>query len=199
MIMAASHANAYDLKDIFNSGSGKDILSDIGAAVRNATSTTDFSLDDMTGNWAYQSPGVIFHSDNTLQNLGGAAASATIESKLAPYYTKAGLQNLTMSVDKDHNFTIKMKYGTLKGSIEKDDKGNMYFNFKAMNRFNFGRIACMATKSGSVLTLAFDAKRMVDILKKISSVSRNETFKSVADLLSKYDGIYVGLKLKQQN
>lgn len=197
LTFASANASAFDLKDILNSDKAKDVLSGIGSTIQNATSTTKFSVDDLVGTWKYNAPGVLFRSDNTLQNLGGAAAATTIENRLAPYYKKAGMENLTITVDKQHNFTIHTQYANLKGSVTKDSNGSIYFNFNAFGKYTLGKVQCMATKSGSTLTLAFDAKRIVQLLQKISKVANNSTFTSISNILSKYDGIYVGVKLKQ--
>lgn len=191
-------ASARDLKDIFGSGKAGDILNGVGSAIESATATSNFDVKDLVGTWNYKSPGVIFKGDNALGNLTGAAASATLENKLAPYYDKAGLAAMTMTVDNDLNFTIQIKHGTLTGTVSKDDDGNMYFNFKAFGKYNFGKVGCKAAKSGSTLTLAFDAKRLIDVLKKVSSMAKDSTFKTVSDLLSKYEGIYIGVKIQRK-
>ncbi len=200
LVIAATfiNAKAYDLRDILGSLSTSDIAGAISSTIQNATATTSFSLDELVGIWKYSTPGVSFASDNALQKIGGAAAATAVENKLAPYYKRVGINNLTLTVDNQHNFTMKMKLATLRGTITKDNSGNFTFNFKALSNINIGKVNCMATKSGSLLNLTFDAHRLIEILKKVSAVAKNSTFTSVTNLLSSYDGIYVGVKLKKQ-
>ncbi len=190
-------AQAFTLNDIFGSGGLGDILGNIQSTIESATASTNFTIDQLTGTWKYSSPGVQFESDNALQKIGGAAAASAVENKLSPYYIRAGIDKLTLTVDNAHNFVIKTKYGSFKGTIEKGTDSKLVFNFKAFGKINIGRINVMATKSGSMLNLAFDAKKLVTIAQKISSLSKNSSLQSIADILSKYEGIYVGVKLRK--
>lgn len=196
--MGTIGASAWDLNSVFNSGSLGNILEGVSSTIQNATASNKFTLDELTGTWNYTSPGVQFDSDNSLQRLGGAAAATTIENKLSQYYKKAGVDKLTLTVDENHNFTMKFKHGTLKGTITKSSDDKLEFNFQAFGKINIGKVKCMATKSGSLLNLGFDVKRMISILQKVSAVAKNSSFTQLANLLSKYEGIYAGVKLKKQ-
>jgi len=195
-VMSSLASFAWDLSNILGDNS-KDILNGISNTVQNATATSDFSIDELTGTWNYVSPGVSFRTDNTAMKVTGAAAATTIENSLASYYSKFGINSMVLTVDADHNFTIKAKLATLKGTITKDKSGNLYFNFAAFGKISLGKVACMATKSGSLLNLTFDAKRMVEIAEKVAKLSKNSSFDTLVSLLSKYDGIYIGVKLKK--
>lgn len=190
-------ASAFDIRDIFGGAGAGDILSGIQSTIENATAEKSFTIDELKGTWKYSSPGVQFDSQNSLEKLGGAAAGATIENKLAPYYRKAGITSMVLTVDNAHNFTIKIKNITLKGTIAKGTNNKLIFNFQAFGKMNLGKVNCMATKSGNMLNLCFDVRRMVEILNKVSSVVKNSSYASLVNLLSKYDGIYVGAKMRR--
>jgi hypothetical protein len=181
-----------------SSNSTSDILSKLGSLVSNATASSSFELTDLVGTWKYVSPAVSFESDNALQKIGGAAASTAIEEKLAPYYKTAGLTNLQLTVASDLTFTMKLKFGTLTGTIEKDSNNKLVFNFSAYGTISIGKISAQATKSGSTLNLTFDASKVVSIAKKVSAVTNNSTLTTATDLLSSYDGIYAGFKLSSK-
>ena len=182
---------------IFGSGKVDDLLSGLKSTVENATSSSEFSIDRLQGNWKYVSPAVQFDTDDALKKLGGAAAATAVENKLSPYYNRVGLNNLTMSVDSLYNFTIKIKYGTLKGKVEKGTDGKLVFNFQTFGKIKIGKVNCMASMSGGILNLAFDAKRFIDIIQKVSSVSGNSSFQTISSILKSYDGIHIGVKLKK--
>lgn len=191
-----------DLKDLLNSVSsgssdkGSNPLGAIGNAISNLTASSKFELADLRGTWNYESPAVTFKSDNALQKVGGAAAATTIENKIAPYYQKAGVTALKLTVDENNNFTMSLKKGTLKGTVSKDEQGNLQFNFNAFGKIKLGKISAYATKSGKTLNLTFDVSKLISIVKTISSVSGISSLNTISSLLSSYDGIYAGFKLK---
>lgn len=187
-----------DLKDLLKSatsGNSDGIGGAIGSAISNLTASSNFEVEDLRGTWSYESPAVTFKSDNALQKLGGAAASKTIEDKLAPYYKQAGVTELKLTVDDQNNFTMQLKRGSLKGTVSKDADGNLEFNFKALGKVKLGKVSAFATKSGSTLNLTFDVSKLISLVKAISSVSGISSLKAASSVLSSYDGIYAGFKL----
>ena len=196
-----------DLKDLLNSvTSGKSSsdnnsnpLGSLGSVISNLTASSSFELADLQGTWDYQSPAVTFQSDNVIQNAGGAAAASTIEGKMAPYYEKAGITSLQLTVDAENNFTMKLKRGSLKGTVSKDEQGNLEFNFSAFGKIKLGKVSAFATKSGNTLNLTFDVSKLISIVKSVSSVSGISSLNTISSLLSSYDGIYAGFKLNRVN
>jgi len=171
----------------------------LGGVVESLASTSKLTPADLVGTWAYSSPAVTFESDNALKKIGGAAATATIEKKMEPYYKRAGITNLVLTVEADSSFTMKTKLFTVKGTIATSpDDGKLTFNFKAFNKIKIGEISTMVSKSGNTLSLTFDASRLQGIVTKISTLSKNASVQSLAKLFSSYDGVYVGFKLKKE-
>jgi hypothetical protein len=173
------------------------LLGTLGQTIQNATASTSFSLDDLVGTWKYSSPAVSFDSSNTLQNLGGAAVSTQIENKLATYYKKFGMTSIQLTVDSDYSFSMKLKYGTLKGTISKNDDGTLTFNFSALGSYNYGAINSRATKSGNKLNLTFDAEKLMSMMSTVASLTNNSTLTTAMSLINSYDGIYIGFKMKK--
>ena len=196
-----------DLKDLLNSvTSGKSSsdnnsnpLGSLGSVISSLTASSSFELADLQGTWDYQSPAVTFQSDNVIQKAGGAAAASTIEGKMAPYYEKAGITSLQLTVDAENNFTMKLKRGSLKGTVSKDEQGNLEFNFSAFGKIKLGKVSAFATKSGNTLNLTFDVSKLISIVKSVSSVSGISSLNTISSLLSSYDGIYAGFKLNRVN
>lgn len=199
-ILTVNTAKAWDLNNLLpsNGSNSGSVIGSIGQAIQNATATQNFDLNSLVGTWKYVSPGVAFKSDNVAGKLTGTAASTTIEHQLAPYYSKAGVTNLVLTVDSNLNFTMKMSLATLKGTITRDSSGRFFFNFKAFGKINLGKIECMAVKSGSQLNLTFDAKRLIQVAETVSSITKSSTFSTVTSILKAYDGIYIGVKLQKQ-
>lgn len=188
----AISASALDPKDFI----GK-IAGDAGGIISDLVANNKFSVDDLVGTWNYSSPAVSFESENALMKIGGAGAASTVEGKLEPYYQRLGLTKTVLTVDAEHNFTLKFGVATLKGTVSKDDDGALVFNFNAFGKVSLGSVKANATMAGSTLNLTFDATRMVQILTKVSSALNVSTLKTLSSLLNNYDGIYMGFKLKK--
>ena len=179
-----------------NAGNPLDAL---GGIVSSLTSTSKFEISDIVGTWEYQSPAVSFKSDAALSKIGGVAASTALEEKLVSYYNTAGLNTLVLTVNSDDTFSMKIKGINLSGTISKDDDaGSLTFNFSAFGKIGIGKVSAMAEKSAiGTLTLTFDATMLIKIVDKVSALSNISSIKSLSSLLSNYDGLYVGARLKK--
>lgn len=206
---AGSSAQGFDLKGLLGGSKDKDsdkqgssIGNILGNIIDNVTADRDVQPNQLIGDWTYGSPAVDFESDNALQSIGGSAASATIESKLEPYYSKAGITQMKMTVDTACNFSMQLKVGSLTGKIEKPQgngqEKNLTFKFQAFKKITIGSISAHATLSGNTLSLTFDVSGLIKILKTVSSVANNSSFNTMVKLLESYDGLYAGFKLERQ-
>lgn len=209
----AASASAFDPKDLLgnlgklngdtttttgDSQSTGGVLGSLGSLIGNVVANNKFSIDDLVGTWSYSSPAVSFQSENALMKIGGAGAATAVENQLAPYYQRLGFTNTSLTVDADHNFTLKMGLLVLKGTVEKDEEDNgLVFNFNAFGKISLGKVKANATKAGKTLNLTFDATRLIQMLTKISSKLNNKTLSTLSTILNNYDGIYIGYKLKQ--
>lgn len=209
----AASASAFDPKDILgnlgklngdtttttgDSQSTGGVLGSLGSLIGNVVANNKFSIDDLVGTWSYSSPAVSFQSENALMKIGGAGAATAVENQLAPYYQRLGFTNTSLTVDADHNFTLKMGLLVLKGTVEKDEEDNgLVFNFNAFGKISLGKVKANATKAGKTLNLTFDATRLIQMLTKISSKLNIKTLSTLSTILNNYDGIYIGYKLKQ--
>lgn len=201
----ASPSYAFDLKDILGNRNAADTtaasdsnpLGALGGILSGLTARSDFKIEDLKGTWKYNSPAVTFKSDNAIQKIGGSAAATALENKIKPYYERFGVTSLVMTVNSDLTFEMKLKKGTLKGNLEKDDDGNLKFNFNAFGKIKLGTMSAFATKSGSTLNLTFDVSKLITIIKTVASVTNNSTLSTMTKLLESYDGLYAGFKLKK--
>ena len=209
----AASASAFDPKDLLgnlgklngdttsttgDSQSTGGVLGSLGSLIGNVVANNKFSIDDLVGTWSYSSPAVSFQSENALMKIGGAGAATAVENQLAPYYQRLGFTNTSLTVDADHNFSLKMGLLVLKGTVEKDEEDNgLVFNFNAFGKISLGKVKANATKAGKTLNLTFDATRLIQMLTKISSKLNIKTLSTLSTILNNYDGIYIGYKLKQ--
>ena len=137
------------------------ILGALGSFIGNMTANKNFTVDDIAGVWAYSAPAVSFKSESALKNVGGAAAATAVENKLAPYYKTLGFTRTTLTIGKDHTFSMKMGIIPLKGTVEKTDDGSLEFTFTGITGKSLGKVDAVATKSGNNLNLTFDATKFI--------------------------------------
>lgn len=173
---------------------------DLKGMLGNLVSSDKVSVEKMTGSWSYNAPAVSFKSGNLLKKAGGAAASAAVEKKLAPYFKKAGIENMTLTVDSDSTFTMKVSKATLKGTIlpvtDEKSEANFIFNFKAAGKIPLGKMDTYVTTSGSnTMSVMFDVTKLVTIIEKAGTLTGNSTVKGISSVLKGYDGICAGFKL----
>ncbi len=169
----------------------------IGGFINNIAQNKNFSIDDLAGKWEYTGPSVTFESDNALMKIGGAGAATAVEGKLEPYYKRLGMTKSTLTVDADHNFTLKMGLMLLKGKIEKYDDDTIHFKFNAFGKVTLGSAQVNITKAGDKINLTFEATKMVQILTARASKVNSSSVSALADLLNSYDGIYMGFKMQK--
>lgn len=206
LALAFGQAGAFDLKDLFgksktNTETSADdnsdgILGALGSFIGNMTANKNFTVDDIAGQWSYSSPAVSFKSENALKNVGGAAAATAVENKLAPYYKTLGFTRTTLTIAKDHTFSMKMGIIPLKGTVEKTEDGRLEFAFTGITGRSIGKVDAVATKSGSTLNLTFDATKFIKVLTSVAGKLNISTLNTLAALLNGYDGIYMGFSMK---
>lgn len=108
--------------------------------------------------------------------------AASLKTKLATYYTKAGITPSRVSfVFADTTFVMKYGNAKLNGHIVKDEEsGRFVVTFTAVG----GYIPIMVmdaviNKNGNTLEMLFDVDRFVKVLTTIASMSQSSTLKSV--------------------
>lgn len=195
LMCAGSNAVAFDwtsLQGVISSVAGDDA----GNILDNIIKTDKIEVADLAGTWKSSGPAVSFKSENLLEKAGGTAASATIESKLEPYYKKVGLDNATFTFTKEGAVTITLKSGkTITGTVEKGEaEGTMVFTF---GKLKIGKLTAYVSK-GTSLSIMFDASKLVKLVSAIAKYTKVSSLSTVSALLDSYDGVYAGFKFNKQ-
>ena len=181
-----------------NGISSTDLVNGLGALIENAISNENITEADIVGTWSYSAPAVSFKSDNFLKKAGGVAAATAIESKLKPYYSSAGIDKTVLTVNNDKSFAMKVGKTTLKGTLQKDTANNMFvFNFSILGFNAFSSSAFVAKSATGTIAITFDVSKLEKIVTAVATFSGNSTAQSVASLLSSYDGIRAGFRMKK--
>lgn len=204
LVASAVSVSAFNIKDALKGVGLGDKESAVGSvvdALGNVLSTGKLDVGQLKGNWKYSAPAVTFASDNLLKKAGGAAAATVITDKLAPFYKTAGFDKMTLNIDEQGAFQMKVRGITLKGTIspleKEDSQANFEFNFQA-GSFKIGKMNAYVEKSiTGGMKLTFDVSKLISLVETITKFTGNSTLKSVSSLLSSYDGLCAGFELKQ--
>ena len=185
-------ASAQSLKDLFSKDNIKDV-------VENVTGL-DLSKDEavITGTWQFSGTAVELESKDFLKKAAAKLAVETIEKKLDETITKIGvapgLFSFTFNADK--TFSIGFKKREIKGTYTLSaDKKKLTLTFGRLTKL--GTMDVITDLGSKELSLMFKAANFIDLLGKVTSEGGSDTMKTLATLVSAYDGINIGFELSR--
>ena len=173
-----------------SSSAGSSIINGI---LNNVIGSGTFSKQDLCAHtWKYSKPGCAFTSENLLAKAGGEIAANKVEEKLGEYYSKFGFSG------SNTYFTFKTD-GTFAAKIDgKSWQGNYTFDEKTHAIQMKGLILSMsgyATKTANGISLLFDQKKLLNLIKTIGSLKGNSTLSAIGTIANNYDGMRVGFEM----
>lgn len=176
-----------------------DIFSKLGTVANNVLGSGKVTIADIEGQWAYVEPAVEFKSENMLKKAGGSVASTTVVDKLRPYYSKVGLDNMTLDVDSVGNFKMAVKKISFSGTVtERENAGEFLFSFKAMGKINTGSLEAYISKTAlGQIKVTFDISKLITLINTMASLTGNSSMKTASAMLNSYDGLTAGFVLKK--
>lgn len=165
----------------------------INGILNNVIGSGTFSKQDLCAHtWKYSKPGCAFTSENLLAKAGGEIAANKVEEKLGEYYSKFGFSS------SNTYFTFKTD-GTFAAKIDgKSWQGNYTFDEKTHAIQMKGLILSMsgyATKTANGISLLFDQKKLLNLIKTIGSLKGNSTLSALGTIANNYDGMRVGFEM----
>lgn len=171
----------------------------LGGLISGLLGGGQLSEADLAGVYAYKEPAVTFKSDNLLQKAGGAAMAATIVNKLSPYYEKAGMQNLVVTLTPEKTFEFALGKVKLSGTFQRDStqtsSNTFIFTFKALGKVGIGKITADVQRSTSGLIITFDASKLLSLMNSVAKLTGKQTLQAAASFLNSYDGLNCGFSL----
>ena len=173
-----------------SSSAGSSIINGI---LNNVIGSGTFSKQDLCAHtWKYSKPGCAFTSENLLAKAGGEIAANKVEEKLGEYYSKFGFSG------SNTYFTFKTD-GTFAAKIDgKSWQGNYTFDEKTHAIQMKGLLLSMsgyATKTTNGISLLFDQKKLLNLIKTIGSLKGNSTLSALGTIANNYDGMRVGFEM----
>ena len=175
-----------------SSSAGSSIINGI---LNNVIGSGTFSKQELCAHtWKYSKPGCAFTSENLLAKAGGEIAANKVEEKLGEYYSKFGFSG------SNTYFTFKTD-GTFAAKIDgKSWQGNYTFDEKTHAIQMKGLLLSMsgyATKTTNGISLLFDQKKLLNLIKTIGSLKGNSTLSALGTIANNYDGMRVGFEMSK--
>ncbi len=164
----------------------------INGILNNVIGSGTFKKEDLCYTWKYSKPGCAFTSENLLAKAGGEIAATKIEEKLSTYYNKFGFKssNTYFTFNTDGSFNAKIDGKAWNGTYTFDEKTHA-IQLKGLILSMSG----FATKTTSGISLLFEQKKLLTLLKTLSAFSGSSTLSAVGSIANNYDGVRIGFEM----
>lgn len=172
-----------------SSSTGSSIVNGI---LNNVIGSGTFKKEDLCHTWKYSKPGCAFTSENLLAKAGGEVAATKIEEQLAGYYTKFGItsSNTYFTFNTDGSFNAKIDGKSWNGTYTFDEKTHE-IHLKGLLLSASG----YATKTTTGISLLFDQKKLLNLIKTLSAFKGCSTLSAVGSIANNFDGARVGFEM----
>lgn len=165
----------------------------ISGLLNNVIGSGTFSKEDLCAHtWKYSKPGCAFTSENLLAKAGGEIAASKVEEKLSTYYNKFGFSssNTQFAFTTDGNFSAQIDGKPWQGTYTFDEKTHA-IQLKGLLLSASG----YATKTTNGISLLFDQKKLLNLIKMLSTFKGSSTLSAVGTIANSYDGMRVGFEM----
>lgn len=176
-----------------NSGSSSSSTgSIINGILNNVIGSGTFKKEDLCNTWKYSKPGCAFTSENLLAKAGGEIAANKVEEKLEDYYKKFGFSssNTYFTFNTDGTFSAKIDGKAWNGNYTFDEKTHA-IQMKGLLLSASG----YATKTTNGISLLFDQKKLLNLIKALSAFKSSSTLSAVGNIANNYDGMRIGFEM----
>lgn len=179
-----------------NAGNGSNSSSNAGSIINgilnNVIGSGTFKQADLCHTWKYSKPGCAFTSENLLAKAGGEIAASKVENKLEGYYKKFGFSssNTYFTFNTDGTFSAKIDGKAWNGTYTFDEKTHA-IQLKGLLLSASG----YATKTTNGISLLFDQKKLLNLIKALSAFKGSSTLSAVGSIAHNYDGMRVGFEM----
>ena len=179
-----------------NAGNGSNSSSNAGSIINgilnNVIGSGTFKQADLCHTWKYSKPGCAFTSENLLAKAGGEIAASKVEDKLEGYYKKFGFSssNTYFTFNTDGTFSAKIDGKAWNGNYTFDEKTHA-IQLKGLLLSASG----YATKTTNGISLLFDQKKLLNLIKTLSAFKGSSTLSAVGSIANNYDGMRIGFEM----
>lgn len=149
---------------------------------------------EIPGTWSYVGLAIEFTSNNSLSNAGGSIAAAAVEEKLAPTLENAGIKPGLFNFTFNEDGTLQTSLGKkeLKGTWKYDEKAEVVTVTILTKEYT-----TRMTVNGENINILFEADKLLELVKSLSSKSEYATLNTISTLVKAYDGMNIGFECER--
>lgn len=149
---------------------------------------------EIPGTWQYLDVAVEFTSSDALTQAGGVVAAQTVEQKIAPLLSKVGIKpgafSFTFNEDGTASTTVAGK--SVAGTWKYDKKKEIVTLGLKEKEFNV-----RMTVEGDHINILFEANKLLELIKTVSSKSNNATLAAIGTVANAYEGMNIGFECEK--
>ena len=192
LICGSTGASAqFNLGKILGGITGSSNTSDLMSGLTSIfSSDKQATADNIVGTWAYDSPAIVFESEDFLSKAGAALAAQKLESSLQKTMEKYGItkDKFSITFKEDGTFTEIIRGNSFSGKWSvSDNKLKLTYQLKTME--------ITTQKEGNQLMFVTDASKLLSLMQTLGSKSTNSTVSTVTSLMKKVKGMQCGITL----
>lgn len=172
------------------SGAGSTVSNVVGALIGNK----EVSQASLVGTWTYTEPAIAFQSQNVANQVGGALAAAQAEKKLGAALSKYGVTagKVQLTFNEDGTYTCVI------GKKKVSGKYTVSGSTISLTKTGIKSVKANVKLTGKELQLTADASKLLRLVQSLGNVAGNNTsLSTLTSLLSGFDGVNLGMKLKK--
>lgn len=175
-----------------------DLLTKIGTALADKATDGGLTRLAIVGEWDYTAPGVRFEGEDLTSEIGAAALESTAAAKLESAYKLVGIRPgaCEFTFEREGGFTATLGTHKLSGTYEFEPATHALTLHFAKGKYNLGTLPGHAFVSGTELQIVFPVNGLVRLFTALGS--KISSLATVAELLGKYENVYVGFRFARQ-
>ena len=158
------------------------------------SSNKQATADNIVGTWSYDSPAIVFESEDFLTKTGAALAANKLETSIQNTLAKYGItkDKFSITFEEDGTFTetIRGKSYSGKWAVE-DSKLQLTYQLKTME--------ITTQKEGDQLMFVTDASKLLNLIQTLGAkTATRSSFSTITALAKNIKGMKVGLTLVKE-
>ena len=158
------------------------------------SSNKQATADNIVGTWSYDSPAIVFESEDFLTKTGAALAANKLETSIQNTLAKYGITkdkfSITFKEDGTFTETIRGKSYSGKWAVE-DSKLQLTYQLKTME--------ITTQKEGDQLMFVTDASKLLNLIQTVGAkTATRSSFSTITALAKNIKGMKVGLTLVKE-
>ena len=177
-----------------NGGNGGKV-GDVLGSIFNELPANKLSAEMLVGTWDYSSSKFVLKADDIVKKMGSEAMVAPLEKKMNGYLARVGFKpgSFSYTFNADGTFTAVLNGRPMKGNYILDvENKTLQLNFFKVVKTNLS-----LTVVNQQLGMLHDADKLLDLVRGIAAKSSSSSVKGLNTILSRYNGLQIGMEFQK--